>query len=117
MPTITSQNGYHDAKSAEKAGTILPGQQGTQFTYRFENFFHPFVGELIAAGGTEVPETLRDAALARAVRLSANGRVLSPNCLARARRLMTQAWYSHEDGMCPSLSAQSRTLAMVSVAS
>src|SRR6266702_8833418 len=48
MPTIISQHGYHDAKSAEKAGTILPSQQDTQFTYRFENFFHPFVGELIA---------------------------------------------------------------------
>src|SRR2546421_8476428 len=48
MPTITSQHGYHDAKSAEKAGTILPGQQDTQFMYTFENFFHPFIGELIA---------------------------------------------------------------------
>jgi DNA-binding CsgD family transcriptional regulator/tetratricopeptide (TPR) repeat protein len=35
-----------------------------------------FVGEVLAAGGAEVPDTLRDAALARATRLSADGRVL-----------------------------------------
>jgi ATP/maltotriose-dependent transcriptional regulator MalT len=35
-----------------------------------------FVGEVLAAGGVEVPETLRDAALARATRLSDGGRAL-----------------------------------------
>ncbi len=40
--------GYHDTKVASKANKVSLGHSDTQFTYTFENFFHPFVGELIS---------------------------------------------------------------------
>src|SRR5258708_27072209 len=45
-PTYTTSS--HDLATAFYAGTIASGHSDTQFTYTFENFFHPFVGELIA---------------------------------------------------------------------
>src|SRR3989440_7473477 len=50
---INSQIGFHDKEAANKlktknAHTFDVGHSDTQFTYTFENFFHPFVGELIA---------------------------------------------------------------------
>src|SRR2546430_16616583 len=43
------QVGNHDAVLTGKAWAVSTGHWGdTQFTYTFENFFHPFVGELIA---------------------------------------------------------------------
>src|SRR6266436_5056274 len=42
--------GFHD--SIQNVSTVAIqrafGHWDTQFSYRFENFFHPFVGELIA---------------------------------------------------------------------
>jgi len=40
-------NSFHDRAMASFAGTIASGHPDTEFTYTFENFFHPFVGELI----------------------------------------------------------------------
>src|SRR6266702_531806 len=48
MASITYQVGSHDAALAENAWAVSSSHQDTQFTYTFENFFHPFVGELIA---------------------------------------------------------------------
>ncbi len=45
---IKSQIGFHDKEAENKLKTIDVGHSDTQFTYTFENFFHPFVGELIA---------------------------------------------------------------------
>ncbi len=39
---------FHDRAAASYMGTVQVGHEDTQFTYTFENFFHPFVGELIA---------------------------------------------------------------------
>src|SRR5688500_12144136 len=48
MANIIHQVGNHDTALAEKTLTVSQGHWDTQFTYSFENFFHPFVGELIA---------------------------------------------------------------------
>jgi hypothetical protein len=40
--------GYHEKNLAYQWNQIVLGHLDTQFTYSFENFFHPFVGELIA---------------------------------------------------------------------
>jgi hypothetical protein len=40
--------GFHDLSVANLGRTVSLGHWDTQFTYTFENFFHPFVGELIA---------------------------------------------------------------------
>ena len=40
--------GFHDLLVASLGSTVSLGHSDTQFTYTFENFFHPFVGELIA---------------------------------------------------------------------
>jgi hypothetical protein len=39
---------FHDRKIAINANRISFGHWDTQFTYTFENFFHPFVGELVS---------------------------------------------------------------------
>src|SRR5690349_11265980 len=40
--------GFHDDAAGRKANTPqTKAPQETEFTYTFENFFHPFVGELI----------------------------------------------------------------------
>src|SRR5262245_26021674 len=48
MTTYREYVGSHDAGLAIKAGKIASGHTDTQFTYTFRNFFHPFVGELLA---------------------------------------------------------------------
>ncbi|HVZ38033.1 MAG TPA: toxin [Candidatus Kapabacteria bacterium] len=40
--------GYHNTTTASSANLVALVQTDTAFTYNFENFFHPFVGELIA---------------------------------------------------------------------
>src|SRR5260370_19666918 len=42
MPQINPNIGFHDQTAVGRT------QQATEFTYAFENFFHPFVGELIS---------------------------------------------------------------------
>jgi hypothetical protein len=39
---------FHDRAVSSYFGTVALGYQDVQFTYTFENFFHPFAGELIA---------------------------------------------------------------------
>jgi receptor-binding and translocation channel-forming TcA subunit of Tc toxin len=49
--TNYNKNNFHDRATASYEETIaklLRGHSETQFTYTFENFFHPLVGELIA---------------------------------------------------------------------
>lgn len=41
-------NSFHDRVTMETIGVRAIVHSDTQFTYTFENFFHPFVGELIA---------------------------------------------------------------------
>src|SRR5262245_2800863 len=48
MANFTATAGFHDAVVASVAGSILAGHWDMQFKYTFENFFHPFVGELIS---------------------------------------------------------------------
>src|SRR5262249_17596357 len=46
---ISQQTGYHDYNSALAVANIrIKYELAETFTYTFENFFHPFVGELIA---------------------------------------------------------------------
>jgi hypothetical protein len=40
--------GFHDTTLVSQSHAIALGHWDTQFTYTFENFFHPFMGELIA---------------------------------------------------------------------
>lgn len=40
--------GNHNASLTAETMAVLPGHWDTKYTYTFENFFHPFVGELIA---------------------------------------------------------------------
>jgi hypothetical protein len=51
MTTITSQADFHDVYVKTVADKYLVGgwttTQDTEFTYSFENFFHPYVGALI----------------------------------------------------------------------
>ena len=48
MQNIQASIGFHDQSVAKLARGISLGHSDTQFTYMFQNFFHPFVGELIA---------------------------------------------------------------------
>jgi len=48
MANIKDTIGFHDLSVANLESTASPGHADTQFTYTFQNFFHPFVGELIA---------------------------------------------------------------------
>src|SRR6476660_5402074 len=55
MPNFADTSGFHkttvgrhDQAIASHQGVVTVGQQDASFTYKFENFFHPFVGELIA---------------------------------------------------------------------
>src|SRR5713226_1802690 len=48
MTKLNYMTSFHDQATASYAGTIALGHSDIQFTYTFENFFHPFVGELIA---------------------------------------------------------------------
>src|SRR5437588_536859 len=48
MLNLINKIGYHDAAKAYSSGTLSFGYWDTQFDYSFENFFHPFVGELIS---------------------------------------------------------------------
>src|SRR4051794_19225319 len=48
MIRAKNYSGYHDEVMTAGWLGISLGHWDTQFDYRFENFFHPFVGELIA---------------------------------------------------------------------
>ena len=51
MAKYATQVGFHyadDAIAKSKWGWDFKNPKDTEFTYTFENFFHPFVGELIA---------------------------------------------------------------------
>jgi hypothetical protein len=47
MGKFNEMVGFHDRVAASYVGTIAVADWDTQFTYTFQNFFHPFVGELI----------------------------------------------------------------------
>src|SRR6266513_605635 len=48
MANFRSTIGFHDEAVASQWKAVATGHWDTQFTYTFRNFFHPFVGELIA---------------------------------------------------------------------
>jgi Tc toxin complex TcA C-terminal TcB-binding domain len=48
MTNLASSVGFHDRSLGQVIDRIPFGQWDTQFTYTFRNFFHPFVGEMIA---------------------------------------------------------------------
>ena len=45
---LANYSGYHDEVMTAGWATISLGHWDTQFDYTFDNFFHPFVGELIS---------------------------------------------------------------------
>ena len=63
MVPINYLTSFHDqaAASYTKATSAWWGRSDTQFTYTFENFFHPFVGELIAKLNQESLSGMLDA--------------------------------------------------------
>src|SRR5262245_29495773 len=62
MPNVTiSALGFHVRADALAGVLAVPVfKQDTQFTYAFENFFHPFVGELIEKLNREGLEGMLD---------------------------------------------------------
>jgi len=48
MEKTNNTIGYHEQANAAQSGTVSSGDSFLKFTYTFENFFHPFVGELIS---------------------------------------------------------------------
>src|SRR6267378_909193 len=48
MAIASRMIGAHEAASAAKVKGVALGHWDTKFTYTFQNFFHPFVGELIS---------------------------------------------------------------------
>lgn len=53
--------GFHDRAKASNLQAIKLGRWDTQFTYTFENFFHPFVGELISKLNSDSLQGMLDA--------------------------------------------------------
>ena len=45
--------GFHDHAMSQTAGNSSASLADAKFTYTFENFFHPFVGELLSKLNTE----------------------------------------------------------------
>ena len=45
---MSNQVGYHEVSQVSKAAVLIAGHQDRKFTYHFQNFFHPYVGELLA---------------------------------------------------------------------
>ncbi len=48
MENFNDAIGFHDRLTADLGAILTWNRADTQFTYTFRNFFHPFVGELIA---------------------------------------------------------------------
>src|SRR3954470_9669920 len=62
MSNFRSITGFHDALLAENWSDLSAGHWSMGFTYTFDNFFHPFVGELIAKLNTESLPAMLDPA-------------------------------------------------------
>jgi hypothetical protein len=62
MKTYATQFGFHDIQNASlKVRPWVTWREDTEFTYTFQNFFHPFVGELIKKLNRESLPGLLDA--------------------------------------------------------
>ena len=48
MANLKGVVGFHDALVASQTEAVSNGNTDTKFNYTFENFFHPFVGDLIS---------------------------------------------------------------------
>src|SRR5436853_6999473 len=48
MTNLAGSLGFHDRVLSNVVDVVVGGHWDTQFRYTFQNFFHPFVGELIA---------------------------------------------------------------------
>lgn len=62
MAIKMSAAGFHDTTTAHKAATLSLDYWDRRFTYTFENFFHPFIGELISKLNRESLPGMLDAA-------------------------------------------------------
>ncbi|MGI8960803.1 MAG: toxin [Bryobacteraceae bacterium] len=62
MITTNKISGFHDAVLINQWFPISTGHWDNEFTYTFENFFHPFVGELLARLNTDSLAATMDAA-------------------------------------------------------
>jgi hypothetical protein len=60
MTNLASSVGFHDRSLGQVIDRIPFGHWDTQFTYTFRNFFHPFVGEMIARINTTSLSSLMD---------------------------------------------------------
>ena len=61
MANLKGIVGFHDALAASQAEAIPNGNTDTKFNYTFENFFHPFVGDLISKLNRESLSGMLDA--------------------------------------------------------
>ncbi|HEY9431907.1 MAG TPA: toxin [Blastocatellia bacterium] len=62
MEKTNNTIGYHEQAKASQLGTVSLGDSLPEFTYTFENFFHPFVGELISKLNSDSLPGILDAA-------------------------------------------------------
>jgi Tc toxin complex TcA C-terminal TcB-binding domain len=60
MITTNKITGFHDALLTAQWLPISTGHWDNKFTYTYENFFHPFVGELLARLNTESLAAMMD---------------------------------------------------------
>jgi hypothetical protein len=61
MTINTSAVGFHDAAASAKAASLSLDHWDRRFAYTFENFFHPFVGELVSKLNRESLRGMLDA--------------------------------------------------------
>jgi hypothetical protein len=72
MSNLVMLAGYHDNIQVSKwkyvGSTVVDGHSDTKFSYTFYNFFHPFVGELVAKLNRGTLEDVMDASWQDALR-------------------------------------------------
>ena len=79
MANVKNIVGYHEASIAANVYEIELGYWDTKFNYKFENYFHPFVGELIAKLNRDSLPGLFDATWQNALSASFFDALYNPN--------------------------------------
>jgi hypothetical protein len=79
MANFTNEIGFHDHAISTNIGAIAVGYEDTQFKYTFENFFHPFVGELVSKLNQDSLPGMMDATWQDTLRLNFPTLLYNPN--------------------------------------
>jgi hypothetical protein len=70
MEKTNNAIGYHEQANASQLGTVSLNNSLPEFTYKFENFFHPFVGKLISKLNSDSLPGMLDAAWQESLKIS-----------------------------------------------